>query len=192
MIARKTIFSAEVFSKTDVGTVDQWTTLLQEITRKHSIHTNMPNSNFGCFRFEDRTLNLAWLLEEIKQLLNSAIEYYSDIDPIYQKLSRSPTPTVNFWVNINQPGSRNSFHTHKEDEFSCVYYLQGTDTGALRFTNPANMLGDCNRFSPFTRDFLFYPSDRDLILFPSWVPHEVEPNLSSRERINIAFNFRLS
>jgi hypothetical protein len=96
-----------------------------------------------------------------------------------------------YWTNINAPLSRNVLHSHKNSIFSAVYYIQGTDTGALRLINPANTLGDCNRLSPFTRDFYFNPKDRDLILWPAWVPHEVEINESARERINIVFDIKL-
>ena len=31
-------------------------------------------------------------------------------------------------------------------------------------------------------------NDGDLIVFPGWVPHDVGPNTSNKQRINIAFN----
>jgi uncharacterized protein (TIGR02466 family) len=152
----------------------------------------MSFSNPGCFRIDKPDINIGWLFDEINVLLVEAVKFYKQEDTIFSKLPISTDATVTWWANINAPGSRNILHTHKEDEFSCVYYLQGTDTGDLRFPNPANILGDCAKTSPFTRDFLFAPNDGDLILFPSWLPHEVEPNLSNRDRINIAFNFKVT
>ena len=38
------------------------------------------------------------------------------------------------------------------------------------------------------KKFKMNPKDNSLVLFPSWVPHEVEENKSDRQRINIAFN----
>ena len=73
-----------------------------------------------------------------------------------------------------------------------MYYLQGSGTGDLILANPANVLADCNLDAPYTHDMAFSPKDGDLILWPAWVPHEVEPNLSDKERINIAFNINIT
>lgn len=192
MTTHKTAFQAEVFVKPNVGTEDQRTSILAQLRQQQAAGLGMDFSNPGCFRIEQPCTDIAWLFDEINILLVKAINFYKGIDGVFKQLPLSTDASVTYWANINQPGSRNTFHTHKEDDFSCVYYLQGTSTGDLRFPNPANLLGDCSKTSPFTRDFLFAPTDGDLILFPSWLPHEVEPNLSNRERINIAFNFRIS
>ena len=36
------------------------------------------------------------------------------------------------------------------------------------------------------------PKENMLIVFPSWVPHAVEINLSDEDRISLAFNFKLN
>ena len=95
------------------------------------------------------------------------------------------------WVNINEPNSKNILHAHKDHMFACVYYLQGTDTGAITFQNPVNLLVDCSVLSPFVRRFGHTPKDGDLILWPAWVPHEVEVNTSDRQRINITSNINV-
>ena len=56
------------------------------------------------------------------------------------------------------------------------------------FYNTQNLMYDCYTKSPFTKKFKMNPKDNSLVLFPSWVPHEVEENKSDRQRINIAFN----
>ena len=35
------------------------------------------------------------------------------------------------------------------------------------------------------------PKENMLIVFPSWVPHAVETNLSKEDRISLSFNFSL-
>ncbi len=192
MIGKKTAFRAEVFTNCNVGTDEQRAEIVQQLKFYQSQSNGMGFSNPGCFRIDKPDINIGWLFDEINVLLVEAVKFYKQEDSVFSKLVIGQDAIVHWWANINAPGSRNTFHTHKEDEFSCVYYLQGTDTGDLRFPNPANLLGDCSKTSPFTRDFLFAPNDGDLILFPSWLPHEVEPNLSNRERINIAFNFKVT
>ena len=70
--------------------------------------------------------------------------------------------------------------------FSFLYYVQATDTGSLILRNPSNLMVECNPQSPFVRAFSYPPEDGDLILFPSWIPHEVNTNKSNIQRINIA------
>jgi uncharacterized protein (TIGR02466 family) len=192
MILKKTLFRSDILVCSAIGTEAQRKDIVQQIKEKQHTSTAMSFSNPGCFRINNPCANISWLFDQLNVLLHEAIDFYQLEDSVFQQLPISTKFDFSWWANVNEPGSRNTFHTHKEDEFSCVYYLQGTDTGDLRFPNPANLLGDCCKTSPFTRDFLFAPKDGDLILFPSWMPHEVEPNLSNRERINIAFNFKVS
>lgn len=160
---------------------------IDQIRNKESIS----NTNDGCWRSESKYENINWLLKAITSKVFHAIEYYSERDGVFsnaiQQIYKQDLQ-IFYWTNINQPNSRNSFHSHKNAIFSGVYYIQGTGTGDLRIVNPANILGDCNKLSPFTRDFYYTPKDRDLILWPSWLPHEVETNRSNRERINIAYD----
>ena len=192
MINRRTTFRSDIFVCSAVGTLDQRQDMIGQIKSKQRANTSMSFSNPGCFRINNPCANIPWLFDQINVLLQEAINFYQLEDNVFNQFPITSKFDFSWWANVNSPGSRNSLHTHKEDELSCVYYLQGTDTGDLRFPNPANLLGDCCKTSPFTRDFLFAPTDGDLIVFPSWLPHEVEPNLSNRERINVAFNFKVT
>jgi uncharacterized protein (TIGR02466 family) len=192
MINRRTTFRSDIFVCSAVGTLDQRQDMIDQIKTNQRDNTSMSFSNPGCFRINNPCTNISWLFDQINVLLHEAINFYQLEDNVFDQFPISSKFDFSWWANVNSPGSRNSLHTHKEDELSCVYYLQGTNTGDLRFPNPANLLGDCCKTSPFTRDFLFAPADGDLIVFPSWLPHEVEPNLSNRERINVAFNFKVT
>lgn len=196
MITQACIFRADLFTKADVGTVEQRLALVDQIrTAKKEDPIGVSRSNDGCWRknFDEQypLENADWLHSEINELLVQAVKFYSAEDHIYAKINRSDNVTVTCWANINQPGSRNSYHSHKGNHYVALYYLQGTTTGDLILANPANVLADCNLDAPYTHDMAFSPKDGDLILWPAWVPHEVEPNLSQRERINIAFNINI-
>jgi uncharacterized protein (TIGR02466 family) len=185
----KVILDASLFDKADVGDDDNFSQLLTEITSIRN-EPSVNNTNIGCWRSSYKYKNIDWLMLHVLDLVKSAKAYYNR-DQVFAS-STNNSIKIEYWTNINQPGSRNVLHSHVKSHFSCVYYIQGTDTGDLRLVNPANMLGDCNASAPFVRDFYFSPKDKDLILWPSWVPHEVEPNLSSRERINIVFDITLT
>lgn len=188
-----TLYEAVLHTASNVGTDTQITGLLDKISFIRDT-TSALNTNENCWRSEHKYNDIDWLLKEITTNVFHAIEYYSTKDTVFsQALHKYNKKNLQifYWTNINQPLSRNVMHSHKSAVFSGVYYVQGSDTGALRIVNPANMLGECNSLSPFTRDFYYTPRDRDLILWPSWLPHEVEVNTSSKERINIAYDIVL-
>lgn len=191
MIEQAKLLQADAFIKSGVG-LDRLDDLAKELLDLYSREPdNIGKSNIGCWRYRQPFDNIDWLLTEMNELLQEAIKLYTPLDPSFAQTAGFENVNIDYWANVNEIGSRNTLHSHKPAQFSAVYYIQGTDTGILRFLNPANLVGDCNHTSPFTRDFLFKPKDGDLILWPSWMPHEVEPNLSNRQRINLAFDLRL-
>lgn len=102
----------------------------------------------------------------------------------------------NLWININQTSSFNRPHIHPGSVFSGVYYVDcNTDSGSIVFLHPSmaqkilvreSTVGVFSEFSAATNTVT--PEIGKLIIFPSWVEHYVEPNLSTEDRISIAFN----
>lgn len=185
----KIILDASLFDKSNVGSLQDYNNLITEINSIRAT-TSVDATNDRCWRSMHNYANIDWLLTDVLNLVDQARDYYQT-DSVFATSTKDQKAKIEYWTNINSPGSRNILHSHTKSHFSCVYYVQGTGTGDLRLINPANILGDCNRSAPYVRDFYFSPKDRDLILWPSWVPHEVEPNLSTRERINIVFDITL-
>lgn len=188
MIKTSVIFRADIYSKSNIGTPEQRKDLYNQIKQEQASGNCTNNSNYGCWRSEAKFNNIDWLLNEVVALYKHADQIYKSENGGKDVFNVSGKTYLNYWTNVNQPGSRNVIHAHKDAHFSCVYYLQSEGTGDLRLINPSNMLGDCNFSAPFARDFYYTPKDGDLILWPAWVPHEVEPNLSNQERINVVFD----
>ena len=84
-----------------------------------------------------------------------------------------------------------------------MYYVQASsESGRIFFTDPrpqAQVLRphidpDKPRGSTAWTEVYFHPTEGRLILFPGWLVHEVEPNMSEAEgpeadRISVSFNF---
>jgi len=182
---------ADLF-KVNVGTPQQIRDLVTEILQvKTDNPQGIAKSNGECWRFNNPCKDIDWLMHHVLNLLNEAVEFYDSYDKIFSARHKSNLVQVDYWANVNEPGSRNSVHSHKQAQFSAVYYLQSTGTGILRFTNPANIMSECNTASPFTADSAIDPTEGDLILWPSWMPHEVETNFSNQARINLAFDLKV-
>jgi uncharacterized protein (TIGR02466 family) len=188
---RYPIIQADVFAK-NVGTEEQRQQLIKEAwDAYYNNDATLGFSNRGCWRSHFKYKDIEWLIAEIRDLVNVAIQHYQDQDPIYkEKTNLFGAADVSYWTNINQIGSKNSLHEHKSYHYVAVYYLQGTSTGDIIFSNPSNLTEGCNPYAPFVSTMAFSPNDGDLYVWPAWLPHETDINNSDRNRISIAFNIR--
>ena len=92
-----------------------------------------------------------------------------------------------YWVNINRKGNYNVTHTHPGSDFAVVWNI--TDNGnKLVIQNPLN-------HTRYNWRAMRDPDERELDLkagyitiFPSDVPHYVEPHDLDTPRISVAFN----
>ena len=110
---------------------------------------------------------------------------------------------LNMWANINPQHGYNRSHTHPGSLWSGVYYVQTPpDCGRIIFQDPraqAHMLlaNKNDKAEPGAEHWseVFHQAIAGrLVLFPSWLRHEVEPNLSNLgspagDRISISFNY---
>jgi len=187
------LFYSALFVKENVGTEAQITDLKNQILQaKKDDRGTQGGSNPGCWR-STALYEMKWLYDGMKNLVMEANQKCSEIDSVFkQHLEKSDNLDYNIWTNVNEVGSKNVLHTHTEDAWAGIYYVQSEGTGNLMFHNPANTLQQCNKLSPFIRKTGIIPKDGLLILWPGWVPHEVEENKSNQQRINLAWgvNFR--
>lgn len=193
MIKRFLVLTGDVF-QVNIGTPEQRQDLINqayEDQRKNP--NNMMFTNPGCWRTYYKYNNIDWLMKEIQQVVSEAGMYYQELDPTYKdKTKEFVGSEIAYWTNINKPGSKNKVHEHRLWQYVAVYYLQATGTGDIVFYNPNNITDSCNLFAPFTSTIAISPQDGDLLVFPAWLPHEVETNTSDRDRINISMNIRFN
>ena len=187
---------ADLFNEPGVGSLEQRQELIDrllELKNNGVSDINAKSSNYGCWRLMNPITDCEWLNKKLTDMILEAIAFYTETQysNIVEYKHGETNINIRSWANINEPGSRNVYHAHKGSHFSACFYLQATDTGDLVLSNPSNILGECNNFAPYARAFVFKPKDGDLILWPAWVPHEIETNLSDKQRINIAFDITI-
>lgn len=114
---------------------------------------------------------------------------YWDFDPRDFKIST-------FWVNIMPTGTTHSFHHHPLSVISGTFYLQvPKSSSGIQFEDPrSTLMMACPPRKPNAPENLrnhvtLTPRAGDLILFESWMKHQVPPNPSERERISLSFNY---
>ena len=143
-------------------------------------------SNVG--GYQSNNVEIAPLAKEISNRLNMFSEAYS----ISNELE-----VGNMWININGFKDYNKLHSHHNALFSGVYYVKTPDKcGNIVFDNPSQ---DAMEHTYHNTKFKGYNSfnsithwrqakENSLLVFPGWLKHGVEPNLSNEKRISISFN----
>jgi len=104
---------------------------------------------------------------------------------------------VAMWAIINKKNSFNIMHNHQNCYLSAAYYVKKPErSGDISFFDPVEP--KTYRY-PEKEKGTFHsnqvvtlrPEEGDLLIFPSYLYHSVEPNLSDEDRIVISFNIDL-
>ena len=103
---------------------------------------------------------------------------------------------VTAWANVNEDGHYNRHHTHANNHWSGVYYVDlgepdaaVTPNGAIEFIDPRPAVGVCEiPGAAAVTTWTLQPEAGELLLFPSWLRHGVLPFHGAGQRISIAFN----
>ena len=187
------LYHSDIFCKKNVGTIEQREDLKKQILlTKEKDDSPVDGSNQGCWR-STATYQMDWLYGAMRDLVKDANNVYFEKDPVFKHfLSQCSNLDFNIWTNVNDKGAKNSLHTHTPDAWAGIYYVQAEGTGNLLFYNPANVLQQCEPKSPFIKKMGIPPKDGMLILWPGWVPHEVEENTSDKQRINLAWGINFN
>lgn len=100
------------------------------------------------------------------------------------------------WLNIMPSHVVHSNHLHPQSVISGTYYLQmPPKASALKFEDPRlNSFMAAPALKPNARQdrrpfHSIKATPGDLVLFESWLRHEVPPSLNKRDRISISFNY---
>jgi hypothetical protein len=99
-------------------------------------------------------------------------------------------PLINAWFNVNGINGGNLVHTHSGNYLSGTLYFQAEDTGYIEFMSQNYLYKSMHHCWPYFGSARYTPKDGDLLMFPSYLAHFVEPNPVLRPRINMAFDIR--
>lgn len=98
------------------------------------------------------------------------------------------------WINVMDPGGFHGAHIHPNSIISGTYYVEVPDgSGAIRFEDPRLPLMMAapprRKKSPDQPSVAFTPTAGSLLMWESWLRHEVSLNRAETERISISFNY---
>lgn len=134
------------------------------------------------------------LAELVKFLERSAIAYAQQHN--WDVVNYMPVMN-SLWGNINPRFSYHRDHLHPYSHISGVFYVNiEPGASAISFKDPRMGRWMMPPAADGTRaENTFFakikPEDGKLLLFPAWLEHGVEQNLSDTDRVSMSFNFEM-
>ena len=125
-----------------------------------------------------------------------AVEILKHAKDYCKLLQIKPTKKLeNIWININGYKDYNDYHDHPGAILSGVYYVKNSSNSNILFYSPYTQiiksywLDYILHYNHNTSSlFKHFSREGELILFPSWLMHSVEPNMKKENRVSISFN----
>ena len=135
------------------------------------------------------------ILEELGNVLMKHVrEYYWETQ---KNFVAKDLKLQSIWANVSNRHSYNMLHVHPGSQVSGVLYIKAPErSGDIVFVNPLSLSskmaaldGNTEESTPYNTDRWFIqPTRGRLILFPSYLGHEVAANETDEDRMSIAFN----
>ena len=146
-----------------------------------------------------------WLSDDFNMKDISVIDFISLISPNINSVlndmnwdtSRQTVKISSMWAIINIGGASNSRHHHGNSDISAAYYVRAPkNCGEIVFYDPrpAPVYSHPLSIKPNSLNAMvntISPVEGGLVLFPSYLDHSVNTNISNEERIVISFNINL-
>ena len=129
----------------------------------------------------------------VKVLEKHVAEFASDLQ---FDLGDNKLKLDSLWINILPEGGIHTSHIHPHSVISGTTYVAMPEgASAIKYEDPrsAMMMASPMRIKdarPEMRQFIYVAPDvGDVLLWESWLRHEVPMNMSEEERISVSFNY---
>lgn len=128
-------------------------------------------------------------LSEIKDFIQTHINQYTFEVCSFSRKDKCYITTS--WLNITKPEQSHHVHNHPNSYISGVFYIDTLENDTLMFHSPFSTnfinigVNGMGIYPDMARQRVF---DLDLVLFPSYLKHEVYRNKTKKNRVSISFN----
>lgn len=142
----------------------------------------------------DQLFRMSSSFHKLKIHLDKSVKKFAE--SLDMDTKNHPLHMTTMWININKPKAHHSLHLHPLSSISGTYYVQvPKNSGCLKFEDPRMtcFMGTVPKTAQTSQaNKTFYkhqPQEGQIILFESWLRHEVETNLSNQDRVSVSFNY---
>lgn len=128
-------------------------------------------------------------LADLKRFCLTSINDY--MNGIYQPKNNVYLRITQSWVNVTQQGQNHHKHHHDNSIFSASFYIETNDEDCIYFDSPNKNLikMDAIEHTPLNASSWWLPATTgSLLMFPSWLKHEVKNKNHDGNRISLSFN----
>ena len=182
------IFTDSIYHSMDVKNSELEEKLREEIKETMKKEKMDHKSNVGGYQKD---------IKKNKQLFYDNVKHHFERYLQLLEVENRKLILTNILFNVNFEHSYNVSHVHPECHFSGSYYLKvPEDSGVLKFWRNNSFV----QMHPelyklicpvFRTHFSIEPKKHLLLVFPSYLQHEVLQNRNKEDRISISFNLNL-
>jgi uncharacterized protein (TIGR02466 family) len=131
---------------------------------------------------------------ELVKALNTAAQSYADA--LFWDLGTAKLKCDSLWVNVLGEGGSHSGHIHPNSVISGTAYIAMPEgAGKLKLEDPRLPMmmaaPPLKTDAPNKRFHYIEPKQGDILMWESWLRHEVMASRSEEARISISFNYSL-
>jgi uncharacterized protein (TIGR02466 family) len=131
----------------------------------------------------------------IDKFVPSLVDYFQEKN-VFKKGTTIKLGKV--WINIGHTGAYNPSRNHPKSDLSGIFWINVPEhSGDIIFTNPIAysnfglneaLSEGFKKSTNFYSSYSIKPLEGNIILFPSFLMHEISDNNNVKDRINISFN----
>lgn len=151
-------------------------------------------SGFTSYGSVHRLHRVSPTFDELRRRIDAHVRRFAQV--LALDLSGRALSMTDCWANIMLPGTGHGLHLHPLSSISGTYYVRTPRRcSPLKFEDPrlSRQMAAPPRRADARRAhqaWVSVPAEAGrLILFESWLRHEVPPNAGTGERISVSFNY---
>ncbi len=208
-LTQQKLFSTQIYKKKLCPNFEQRRQLVQDIkTEASQIYladkqgilwskTYYPNGYTSYSSTEkgfDRLHKASSTFQNLESYINKKVKLF--IKTLNYNILPQDLIMTHCWINIMGEGSQHQSHNHPLSVISGTFYVSvPKNSSCLKLEDPrmSNFMNTPSLKENIPihqkRHVEVYPEEGDIILFESWLKHEVPLNKSKKNRISVSFNY---
>lgn len=145
------------------------------------------------FSLKDWCLNDQVKQQLIKNLSYHIQAYTKEFNSNVGNIFSNEFQIINSWFSLFKKNNFGHIHMHSDADVSGVIYLESDEQdGNIYFLNPNKLAQHSRTYTNLDPIIKYSPKVCKILLFPGWLEHGIETNLTDNNRLSFSFNIIFS